>query len=214
MHLCVVGLFRRLAPTLGRLPVQLFGFLRRAVAVSIGIESAVRSLAATQTGPGVRPVTTPTQFLHWPTTNKIHAVHSTALILFIGSPLIVYSPTRPDRPAHFCARWRPVAWCSTLEATLFRVTDPVPLSRASSSSFPKRVARQTPQISNECPSRPLWTHPFEVNTAIQMHCMALVVCGCAVSTQLVAGLSPAFAVRRLLSQPVAGFCARFRWSMS
>ena len=61
------GLFRRLAPTLGRLPVQLFGFLRRAVAVSIGIESAVRSLAATQTGPGVRPVTTPTQFLHWPT---------------------------------------------------------------------------------------------------------------------------------------------------
>ena len=67
MLLCVVGLFRRLAPTLGRLPVQLFGFLRRAVAVSIGIESAVRSLAATQTGPGVRPVTTPTQFLHWPT---------------------------------------------------------------------------------------------------------------------------------------------------
>ena len=118
----------------------------------------------------------------------------------------MYSPARPDRPAHFCARWRPVAWCSTLEATLFRVTDPVPLSRASSSSFPKRVARQTPQISNECPSRPFWTHPFEVNTAIQMHCMALVVCGCAVSTQLVAGLSPAFAVRRLLSQPVAGFC--------
>ena len=58
MLLCVVGLFRRLAPALGRLPVQLFGFLRRAVAVSIGIESAVRSLAATQTGPGVRPVTT------------------------------------------------------------------------------------------------------------------------------------------------------------
>ena len=70
MHLCVVGLFRRLAPTLGRLPVQLFGFLRRAVAVSIGIESAVRSLAATQTGPGVRPVTTPTQFLHWPTSGR------------------------------------------------------------------------------------------------------------------------------------------------